>query len=516
MTTHRLVAKGLWSHRKEAITIARILSWYGILIRSVSQLELRRAMSEHFHLSKDFECFRQRHLTADSMASTHNIGGGKVCEESRVRQQQIIVLISCFTLTFTGCGINFAFGVYQDFYGTQNGPFLDASPAKIDLIGTLSTSLMTLAAPIAIGLTRILGNHAVLLLGGALFALSGILASFGSQLWHFQLSQGLLQGLSICLTYIPAVTISPAFFSRHRALAMGIITSGTGIGGMVWAPVLRYLISTFGFRNTLRIAGLSAAVLVGTSTLALSRVDFSGASTEKFPRSSDENYNQASRKSAVITDPETTRRLVCSKDFVAHAVGTFFQSAAYMIPIYFMSSYAQALGYTATAGANMIALSNIFNSFGKVVVGCFADRVGRLNALVLCTFFSAWSTLALCYLSTSMHHIAFQRSFFLSYACIYGITAGTYVSLFPAALVDHFGIVDFAQVNGLLYMIRGIGALIGTPVGGEMVRYNKVWKEPAVTSDFDKTLLLAGSLLLGATCSVAWARSLKVSSNLRA
>jgi hypothetical protein len=51
-----------------------------------------------------------------------------------ISRQAILTLLAATSCTFTGCGLNFAFGVFQDAYETEGGPFLDASPAKIDLI----------------------------------------------------------------------------------------------------------------------------------------------------------------------------------------------------------------------------------------------------------------------------------------------------------------------------------------------------------------------------------------------
>jgi len=109
----------------------------------------------------------------------------------------------------------------------------------------------------------------------------------------------------------------------------------------------------------------------------------------------------------------------------------------------------------------------------------------------------------------SSSHISVDtlRALLLAYACIYGITAGAYVSLFPTALAEQFGIRNFASINGPLYMIRGIGTLIGTPVGGALVRHSKNSRETA--NSFDRTFLFVAILLSGATVSVVWARSMK-------
>ncbi|CRG91665.1 hypothetical protein PISL3812_08715 [Talaromyces islandicus] len=432
-------------------------------------------------------------ITEPEDASSHQL-----FEHIKFRQQ-VLVALSCFILTFIGCGINFAFGVYEELYETLDGPFKNASPGEIGLIGTLAASMMTVGAPIASKWCRKYGPRFVVLLGAVLFVVSGISASFGTQLWHFQVTQGFLQGCAACLVYIPAVTVPPKYFDERRAFAMGIITSGTGFGGMVWAPFLRFLISSIGYRQTIRVAGVIAGSIIAISASSLKE-------TRRAPMEPSQ-----SRGSRHLRDErqwsKSRQGVTFSLDFVSHALGTSFQAAAYMIPVYFMSSYARTLGYSRAAGANIIALSDACNSGGKILIGFYADRLGSLNALLLSTLVSAVSTFGIYYVSISELDNNLHRMFFLAFACIYGITAGAYVSLFPAALMEQFGSVEFARVSGLLYMIRGIGTLVGTPLGGALVRHDM---NSTVSSSFDRTFFFVGFLLFGATLSVAWARSLKL------
>lgn len=422
--------------------------------------------------------------------------------KSRRSRQQVLVVISCTALTITGCGFNFAYGVYQEHYETLSGPFQNATPGEISLIGTLATSLMTIGAPFASSWTTSYGPRSVITLGGILFAVAGILASFGTQLWHFQLTQGVIQGCAACLAYIPAVTASPVFFNSRRALAMGIILSGTGLGGMVWAPILRSLITSIGFRKTLATMGAMAGVIIAVSAWVL------GNAAESL---ADRSFNRGSQRVAGGKSilPKVDWRLVRSRAFLAHASGGALHSAAYFIPVYFMSSFARSLGYSNTAGAHIIALSNFCNFGGKIVIGYLADRYGRLNALVLSTFISALVTFALWSTSGLSMHMTTRRGCFLAYASIYGFTAGSYVSLFPTALADQFGVSDFASINGLLYMIRGLGTLMGTSIGGALVGNTKLYRGSLIA--FDGTFFFVGMCLSGATASMAWARNLKKS-----
>lgn len=185
----------------------------------------------------------------------------------------VIVVIASFTIVFTCCGLNFAFGVYQALYETLakqcGSPFEGATPAQIDLIGTISISLMTIGAPFVVAWAKIISPQLVSLVGGLVFGLSLVLASFGTTLWHFELTQGLLLGLGTCMSYMVAVTVTPTWFTSHRGLAMGIILSGTGVGGVVWAPVLSACIEGMGFRNTLRLTGALSFGLVAAASAAM-------------------------------------------------------------------------------------------------------------------------------------------------------------------------------------------------------------------------------------------------------
>lgn len=89
----------------------------------------------------------------------------------------------------------------------------------------------------------------------------------------------------------------------------------------------------------------------------------------------------------------------------------------------------------------------------------------------------------------------------------YGVFAGAYVSLFPATLVELFGVEHFASVNGFLYMVRGFAALVGTPVAGALIRSAGSHADGKVMSQlFFHTSILVGALLVGATVGVVWVR----------
>ena len=405
------------------------------------------------------------------------------------------MVLASFTLTLTACGLNFAFGVYQELYESLDGPFANATAAQIDLIGTLGVSLMTIGAPYASAWTKSYSPRSITIVGGVIFALANILASFSQSLWQFVLTQGLLLGCGTCLAYIPAVTVAPGWFKEKRGLAMGIVLSGTGIGGTIWAPVLRALNVGIGFRNTLRLTGVLSAILIAAS----------GSILKWHPETEARHRLETPSGGSRLRPPLVNWQIVRSRTFLAQAAGAFFQAAAYYTPVYFISTYARTLGYSATTGATFIALSNATSAGGKILLGHIADRFGRLNVLFVCTLVSALSTFTLWYPSTILMGGRPSENLFISYIVIYSITAGAYISLFPIVLVELFGIQHFASVNGLLYMIRGVGTLCGTPGAGALLR-NRDGSAVQLKWAFRSPALLIGSLLASATVACLWVR----------
>ena len=300
---------------------------------------------------------------------------------------------------------------------------------------------------------------------------------------------------------MPAVTVTPTWFTARRGLGMGTILAGTGVGGVAWAPALRALISSLGFRNALRITGGTSFVLVLTS-----------ASILKWPESQMQRINAA--RSAATTPPSLKNlfkvplmnyHIARTRTFQAHAIGAIMQAAAYYTPVFFFASYARTLGYSASSAANFIALSNAFNAIGKVVIGYAADRLGRLNTFLLTTAISAFTALALWLPSCLSGSEGDARNLFLAFAVLYGVFASAYVSLFPATLVESFGMQNFVGVNGVLYMLRGLATLVGTPVAGALIRGGGDGMK-GMNKAYQNTAVMVGVLLAVASVAVVWVR----------
>ncbi|KAL3297234.1 monocarboxylate transporter [Colletotrichum asianum] len=163
-------------------------------------------------------------------------------EIKHTKARYALILIAAFMINFIVGGLLFGYGVYQALYETmvqeEGSPFAGASYAEIDLIGSVSVSVMMMGAPFVVAWVKNSGPKLAICTGGVLFGLAHVLASFGTALWHFELSQGLLLGIGCSLSFLPSMTVAPTWFDKHGGLAVGFVSAGTGVGGLVWAPAI--------------------------------------------------------------------------------------------------------------------------------------------------------------------------------------------------------------------------------------------------------------------------------------
>jgi MFS transporter, MCT family, solute carrier family 16 (monocarboxylic acid transporters), member 10 len=75
-------------------------------------------------------------------------------------------------------------------------------------------------------------------------------------------------GIGVGLLFLPALTVLGHHFRRHRALAMGIASTGASMGGIIFPIMLNRLQPLLGFQKTVRIsAGIAGVLLLVANVL---------------------------------------------------------------------------------------------------------------------------------------------------------------------------------------------------------------------------------------------------------
>src|SRR5712671_5318618 len=99
------------------------------------------------------------------------------------------------------------------------------------------------------------GTRAVVLTGGALLGLGLVAASQAATIGEFQILFGMIIGVAAGSFYAPLTATATRWFTRHRSLAVALISAGFAIGSATISPLARWLIDDYGWRTAMLTLG---------------------------------------------------------------------------------------------------------------------------------------------------------------------------------------------------------------------------------------------------------------------
>jgi MFS family permease len=211
---------------------------------------------------------------------------------------------------------------------------------------------------------------AVLALIGSISLPVGLLiASSTHDLWLFVFTLSILCGfLGGAFAFGPLVADISHWFSNRRGLAVGIVISGSYVGGALWPPILQGWIDVVGWRESL----VNLAIVCGVTMIPLSLVYF--------------------RKNDV--DPELDsgspgrdweRPLGMSKKRLQSVLcfAGIGCCVAMAMPQIHIVPHAIDLGFRPKDGAYMLSLMLGFGIISRIASGWISDRIGGLKTLLL-------------------------------------------------------------------------------------------------------------------------------------
>ncbi|KZT31340.1 MFS general substrate transporter, partial [Sistotremastrum suecicum HHB10207 ss-3] len=165
------------------------------------------------------------------------------------------------------------FGVYEDFY--KRHYLINESSSNIrygtnaddcSWIGSAQWSLLFGLGIIAGPLLDKGYFRQMLFLSTLIYLLSSFTLALAKENQYYQifLTQGLGLGLSTGLTWGPTFAVAASHFVSHRVLAMGLVSAGSGLSGLVQTIMINnFLNSSLGFRNTILIsAGMNGGLMI--------------------------------------------------------------------------------------------------------------------------------------------------------------------------------------------------------------------------------------------------------------
>ncbi|WRT67573.1 uncharacterized protein IL334_004545 [Kwoniella shivajii] len=354
------------------------------------------------------------------------------------------VIVGCLiAMNAVTWGINTTYGVFSSYY-LSNNYFEGGSTLKYAWVGGLSVATCLLCGPLANAISRWLGFRTTMMFGTAFVVLGQCMAGLCRTYGEFLFCQGILFGTGLGFTLVPSQPLLAHWFKRRLALAQGIATSGSGLGGLILSNTTRLIIDRINVKWALIINGIISLVcLVPAIILLKGRHKAIGA-------------RQAPLELKWLWHP----------GFLWVWLWAAFTMMAYFIALYSLASFATSgLNLSQTQGAALQSILSAGQMIGRPIWGYFLDTGGRINLTMICYIICGISSLAIWLPAKSFGVLIF-------FALVQGMTGGTIWSAATPVVAKVVGVKDLASALSIFWLILVIPALVGQPIAIALLDYS--------------------------------------------
>ncbi|KUI73762.1 Riboflavin transporter MCH5 [Cytospora mali] len=382
-------------------------------------------------------------------------------------------------MCFVTWGLITSFGIFQSTYQEM----LQAAPSTVSWIGTVQIFTLLLVGALSGRASDAGLVHEAVLCGTVLIVFGLFMTSLATQYYQLFLAQGICIGLGMGILYMPGLSVPSSYFKAKKSLAVAIIASGAGSGGLVYPAMVQQLLPRVGFGWTIRsMAFVTLFVSILINLLLRVRVP--------------------ARKSGPLLDFHAFKEL----SYIFFCIGFFLVYWAVYFAFYYIDLYGYTYAsFTPLDSINILLLTNALGIPGRVLPGFIATRfLGPLNTAVP----TAASVALVLYCWPAVRH---THGSLYGFALAYGFVASAIQSLFAvslAALTD-----DLSQLGtrmGMVFSLVAFASLTGSPIAGAIVQASGGSYLPAQMWAASSMLLGAGALAAARLYRTGWVLKVRV------
>lgn len=353
-----------------------------------------------------------------------------------------------------GIGTRYSFGVFlkslEGEFGISRG-----ATSGIFSVYMLLCSLLAIIGGWALDKY---GPRKIAFLMGSFTGLSLVLTSQTNSVWQLFITYGLLLSLGTGPIYTVVNSTTSRWFDKKRGFAVGITSSGGGLGVIVLAPFATYLISIFGWRIAFVSLGLIAWIIMASMSLLL-RKDPSdlGLSPDGVKSEPLQTASQTKESLAQPIAYSVVQAFRTSQFWLLGFTWIFLSLCLHLIFVHAVP-HAVDMGISPMDASVMLSLMGAANIPGRLVVGKVSDTIGRKTLGVACILAQSAALLWLMW----AHELWMLYIFAIAYGFLWG-GSGTIIT---SLIGDVFGMRSLGAIMGVMTAGWALGAAVGPAMGG--------------------------------------------------
>ena len=368
-----------------------------------------------------------------------------------------VVVASIFFIGTTIWGLRFSFGVFFKSIEAEFSLSRGATSGVFSVYMALASVFAILAGW---ALDRY-GPRIIVLLMGIITGLSLLLTSQASALWQLYISYSLLLALGTSAMYVVAISTVSKWFDKKRGVALGIASSGAGLGAAVVAPFSAYLISSFGWQKAYAIIGVIVLlVLIPLSRLFKKEPYEIGVLPDGIKSALITNHPKKLGSEDIIARPAglSVFQAFKTKSFWLITFTQFFYASSFFLLSTHIVPYATDKGISVIEASFSFSVIGAAGIIGRITMGAVSDRIGSKVTVVICGTIHVIALILLIWVQD-------LRVLYV-FSVMFGLAWGGIVPTMGALIGDTFGLGKLGSILGVIDVGFGVGAAIGPIVGG--------------------------------------------------
>ena len=319
------------------------------------------------------------------------------------------------------------------------------SPLQSGLPFLVFLSLYAFSMPFAGRLIEKYKPAYVGIAGSLILAVGYFFSGFCSSLAQLVFTYGVLGGIGVGTLYGVPIAMASRWFPNSRGIATGATLFGFGLSPLITAPVISYLIETYGVFSAFKILGI--AFLLILPVISLFFINPPGYSKDKL-------------KVAVYGDSQPITKF---RTFYLLWLLFFIVTFSGLMTIGISSPFLQeVLNIGNAEAAIVLSMLALFNGFGRLVFGFMIDKVG-LRVTIISTFI----LLLVSSLLIANVKPYSPGQFIISISILWGIFGG-WLTIAPISIIKFFGEINSSKNYGKLFTAYGFGAIAGVTLASKV------------------------------------------------
>ncbi|XP_030631701.1 monocarboxylate transporter 9b [Chanos chanos] len=415
------------------------------------------------------------------------------------------------------------------------------SKAMTAWVGSLVCGIGLIASPLCSACVVNFGARPVTIFSGVMVSGGLILSAFAPNVQFLIFSYGIVVGLGCGLLYAATITITCQYFDKKRGLALGIVTTGTSVGGFLYATVQNELIELYGVDGCLLIIGCFALNIIACAGLMRplhlpayylkQRAALVEKAEEKLLEKqilTEDPVKKHIPVAEVLVSVEAREplayercllncsalvkiikrkqkayseyvlspvRLLHDRVFTAMCITLFLYSLGSIPPLLFLEDLAQSEGLIEGISVlPLVSIVAIAGVLGKLLLGMMID-IRWMNSVLLYAFTAVASGVALILIPVTKNYAGLQVI-----SAVLGFFSGNW-SITPYMTTMVMGIDRLTEAHGILMLFGGMGIMLGPPVVGWFYDWMQSYD---VAFYFSGSCVLLGGVFLFLSALPCW------------